>query len=141
VLWEPVTDGPRYLGELAAAHAAARREFFGYRWHRNPRVHARVSEETQRESLGFPLGASLKGELGRLAMTSLSEARARRVSVVSGRSGGEAERLAKSLRHLPPADFSKTNCDVNWLINNMLADTVVEGEDIRTLLGLLTVTT
>lgn len=141
VLWEPVTDGPHYLSELAEAHAAARREFFGYRWHRNPRAHARVSEETRRESLGFPLGASLKEELGRLAVTSLSGARARRMSVVSGRTGGEAELLTKSLHHLPPADFIKSNCDVNWLINNMLADTVVEGEDIRTLLGLLTVAT
>lgn len=139
VLWEPITDGQRYLSELAAGHAAARREFFDFRWHRNRRLHARVREEAQRESLGFPLAASLRDDLGRLAETSLSDARARRIAIVSGGAGGEAGRFAGSLHHSPsPVDFRQTNCEVNWLMNNMLAETVVEAEDIRTLLGLLT---
>lgn len=75
ILWEPVLDGRRYLGELKAAHARALAEAGALS--RSAAVPAIVDE-----ALGFGVGATLLDQLGRLAPADLESAKAKQVTLV-----------------------------------------------------------
>ena len=136
VLWDPVTDGTRYLAELADAHVAARREAYGLRWEAESRVRAQALEEAKSESLGYPLTAELKAQLGALTPASFKGARAERVTLVSA---GDAQ--AALLAQLSGGGAVRARAlasDIVWLLNDMLNDSLIPPDDIRGLVSAFT---
>jgi pimeloyl-ACP methyl ester carboxylesterase len=138
VLWDPVLDGAAYLAELADAHVAARREAFGMRWSAESRVRSLVTEEAKTEVLGYPLTPDLKAQLRALSPASLRGARAGRVTLV----GARADDGLAALRDRLAGDGVRARIQtigsaIAWLTNDMLNDSTIPQDDLRTLVGTL----
>ena len=134
VLWDPVTDGPAWLAELAAAHISERRKEFGPRWEAEPWIRTLVAEEAKTEGLGYPVTTTLKAEMGALTPASCRGIRAERVTLVgSGANDGVTslrEQLANSGVEVRTLTLESS---ITWLLNDMLSDSVIPSEDLRRL--------
>ena len=138
VLWDPVTDGAAYVAELAEAHVAARKEAFGLRWEAESRLRAQALEEAKSESLGYPLTPDFTAQLGALGPASFRGARAGRVTLVGARAGDAWAGLAEQLAAGGAAVATRTTAsDVVWLLNDMLNDSLIPPDDIRSLVAAL----
>ena len=138
VLWDPVLDGATYLAELADAHVAARREAFGMRWGAESRVRELVAEEAKTEVLGYPLTPDLKAQLGALSPASLRGARAGRVTLVGASAGDGLTALRDQLAGAGVrASIQTIGSAITWLTNDMLNDSTIPQDDLRTLVGTL----
>ena len=136
VLWDPVIDGPAYLAELADAHVAARKDAFGLRWEAESRLRAQALEEARTEALGYPITAELKAQLGALGPASFRGARAGRVTLVGARAGDGWRGLSEQLAGGGAAVATRTiESDIPWLLNDMLNDSLVPPDDIRSLVA------
>ena len=86
VLWDPVVDGRRHLEELAALEGKR----------------AGMTPEPARgdalEVMGFSLSGALRGEIGKIDLTSAKLPDVERVLVLGTRPGPEAETLAQAYR-------------------------------------------
>ncbi len=134
VLWEPITDGAAYLDELANAHVASRKAQYGRRWEMQGQLSARAIEEARTESLGHPLTPLLREQLGKLAAGSFEKCGAA-VSLFTGRADGETAKLGQDLERAGiDVSLRTTASDINWLVNDMLADSTVPTDDIRSML-------
>ena len=137
VLWDPVTDGSAYLAELAEAHVNARKEAFGPRWEAEGRVRAQATEEARNEALGYPLTPGLKAQLGALAPASFRGARAERVTLVVARDDASiavADQLAGGGSDVRTRTISTS---IDWLMNDMLNDSLIPPDDLRSLVAAL----
>ena len=139
VLWDPVTDGSAYLTELADAHVAARREAYGLRWLAESRVRAQAHEEARTESLGYPVTAPLKTQLGALVPASFRGARADRVVLAGARTRDAWAGLVAPLADGGTAAATLTLAsDIPWLLNDMLNDSLIPPDDVRSIVAALT---
>jgi amino acid adenylation domain-containing protein len=138
VLWDPVTNGSAYLAELADGHVNARKEAFGLRWESESRVRALAMEEARSEALGYPLTPALKAELGALSPASFRGARAERVTLVGARAGSAWTGLANLL--ISGGVEVRTRAiesDIAWFMNDMLNDSLIPPDDLRSLVAAL----
>jgi uncharacterized protein len=90
ILWEPVVDGRRYLGELNAAHARSLAEAGA------PRASAALPAIVD-EALGFGVGAALLEQLGQLVPADLESAKAKQVTLVLPPDHAAGAELAQGL--------------------------------------------
>ncbi len=138
VLWDPVADGSTYLAELAEAHVTARKEAFGPRWETESRVRALAMEEARNEALGYPLTPDLKTQLGALVPASFRGARAERVTLLGARSDDTWSTLAGQLAGGGIDVRTRTiSTSIAWLLNDMLSDSLIPPDDLRSLVTAL----
>jgi len=74
ILWDPVVDGAAYVKDLGESHTAFMRQDMR-NW--------RPSGPAGSESLGFPLGSTLRHEMGTLDLATGTPPKARRVTVLA----------------------------------------------------------
>jgi amino acid adenylation domain-containing protein len=139
VFWDPILSGSAYLKELVGAHIAARSESFELRWELEPELREHISRETATEALGYPLSPDLKTQLAALALPSFLAAKTERVMLLGAKTNGDLAEIQQKL--------ASTNMDVHvrimessidWTSNQMLVDSILLPQDIRTLLTALT---
>lgn len=134
VLWDPIIDGTAYLAELASAHVAARRAFFELRWEIESRLRSLVTAEAETEVLGYPLTSNLKAQLGALSLSSFRGVKAERVTLLSAKAGSELTRLQQQLASSGiDVRTLAIESDITWTANEMLRDSIVPPQDIRSL--------
>ena len=137
VLWDPIIDGSSYLAELADAHVAARRDAFGRRWEVESRTRALVAEEAKTEAIGYPVTPALKTELGALSPRSFGGARAGRVTLVGAQAGDLAGLKQQLATAGVDAGIQTIHSHLNWLWNEMLNDSLIPPDDLRSLVAAL----
>ncbi len=134
VLWDPVVDGSAYLAELASAHIGARSKALEWRWETESRLRSLVNSEAATEALGYPLTAELKGQLRALSPSSFRGIKAERVTLMSAGSGSAAASLERELSSLAIDVRTRTiESNISWAVNEMLDDSIVLPQDIRSL--------
>jgi pimeloyl-ACP methyl ester carboxylesterase len=139
VLWDPIVDGPAYLAELVNAHIASRAEFFELRWEVETRLRSLVAEEARTEVLGYPLTPNLKSQLEALSLSSLGGLKAEQVNVLGSSGAGELARVQQQLTSSGiDVRIRAMESNIEWTSNEMLRDSMVLPEDIRTLVLAIT---
>ena len=134
VLWDPVIEGTAYLAELASAHVAARRGFFELRWQIESRLRSLVTAEAETEVLGYPLTSNLKAQLAALSLSSFRGVKAERVTLLSAKAGSELTRLQQQLASSGiDVRAGAIESNITWTVNEMLKDSIVLPQDIRSL--------
>ncbi len=135
VLWEPVSDGPAYLDELADAHVAFRKTQFRRRWDVERELQSRAIAEARTEVLGHPLPSLLRSQLGKVTPETFERSGARDVSLIAGRPDGRTARLAPMLERMGmKVRLRITASNINWLVNDMLGDSIVPADDVRSMI-------
>jgi hypothetical protein len=82
VLWEPVVDGPAYLGEMVARHVQALEGSYHASNPPWPDVLASIVPRLEREGMGFELGESLRAQLGTLTPESVPAPKGSRCTMI-----------------------------------------------------------
>jgi alpha-beta hydrolase superfamily lysophospholipase len=90
VLWEPLTDGPAYLAEMARNHQRALASSYSL-------IPPKYKQPGPDEALGFGLGDTLLSQLRTLKPDTLPAVRTRHVTLVSGHGQAGAPALARRL--------------------------------------------
>lgn len=82
ILWEPVTDGARYLAELAGAHAAALVDAYGWRASSDVYLRDAIARESGFEALGFPLTDQFRAAVKSLSVQSFAAIQTSQTSII-----------------------------------------------------------
>lgn len=119
VLWEPISDGPGYLAELAQAHAGAMAEAAG-------RAHADRPRALEREVIGFGISQPLLQQLAALEPAQVAQARAGDVAILASRSRPPAAALVHGFE--AQGLHVRTNVldyDFDWLTEEAMSTALV----------------
>jgi amino acid adenylation domain-containing protein len=133
-LWDPVVDGAAYLAELARAHVEARKALYELRWETERRLRELVLAETESEALGYPLTPALKAELGAISPATFRVVQAGRITLLGARPDAEWTDLRQQLpRSKTEVRTSALESNISWAVNEMLHDSIVLPQDVRSL--------
>ena len=131
VLWEPLTDGPDYLAELAKDHRSAVATSYSM-------VPDTYREPVSHEALGFAMGEGLKSQLDRLAVDTLPAPNTRHVTLISGDAQPGAAALARQLsRHRVAHRTVLFEHTFNWTAEEALNTALVPTEALQLLASAL----
>lgn len=141
ILWEPVTDGARYLVELAEAHAVTLVDAYGWRVSADAHLRDAIAQESGSEALGFPLGNQFRTAVKALSLESFGATQASMVSIFenpanANSSAGDRSNTSTSLstsliaRGLPTRVTGITEF-VAWTADGMMNSAAVPGEVLQ----------
>jgi len=148
ILWEPVTDGARYLVELAEAHAVTLADAYGWRVSADAHLSDAIARESGSEALGFPVGDQFRASLESISVESFAAIQASMVSIfenpdniIVGDRGNTGKSLSASLiaRGLPTRVTGITQC-VAWTADSMMNAASVPGEVLQQIVACFAVT-
>jgi uncharacterized protein len=138
ILWEPVTDGARYLAELAEAHAATMVVAYGWRVSSDACLRDAIAREAGFEALGFPLTDGFRAALKLLSVHSFATVQASVVNIfentVDGVAGvGEAgtELAGNLITRGLPTRVKRITDPVVWTADDMMNAASVPGEVLQ----------
>lgn len=134
ILWDPILDGSKYLAELASAHIATRSEDFELRWETESELRSLVANETDTEAIGYPLPHNMKTQMNALLPSSFRNIKAGRVTLLSAKVDSELTKLLQQMSGFE-IDIRARMIDSNitWTENEILRNSVILPQDIRTL--------
>ena len=140
ILWEPVTDGTRYLAELADAQAAALVEAYGWRVSSDADLRDAIARECGGEALGFALTDEFRAALNAISVHSFATVQASVINIFeqpAGKSGGDTgsgagASLAANLVARGLAAHVKHIADpIVWTADGMMNSAAVPGEVLQ----------
>jgi uncharacterized protein len=146
ILWEPVTDGARYLNELAEAHAAMLAAAYGWRVSSDAYLRDAIARESGFEALGFPLSDQFRAALKSLSIDSFTAVKASIVNIfenpanniVGDSGGGTSASLAASLTARGLVTRVKRIIDpIAWTADEMMNAASVPGEVLQQIVACL----
>lgn len=130
VLWEPVADGSRYLGELARAHTDAQRNLL------LPRAPAQTT--LGNEAIGFAVSDAFRREVAAINASDYGEPRTARLWHIRNPGLGGDDRLELVLQQTrPPAESIALEIAFSWTSEEALNTALVPGEALHLLENLV----
>lgn len=136
VLWEPVTDGPRYIDTLLAAHRSELASQLGLEWHQLVRRGREREPQLPGSVLGFPFGVRLAEDLRHLRELPLAAAARRGVRIVCAVPEAERSRL-EGLLDPSLLTLHALESGANWMSIEAMGTAIVPQEVMHALLSTL----
>ena len=134
VMWEPVVDGAAYLQELAHATVAALEASYTIR---DPAWRERLAREpaqSERDGIGFEIGAALHEQLRQLAPGTLPTPRVQRTTIIKrDNSPSYSQLLVPWRREAVALDEIVNSHNFDWVAEEALNTSLVPAEIVQSL--------
>jgi exosortase A-associated hydrolase 2 len=135
ILWDPIVSGSDYLQELADAHIAGLKEAFGIRWEIESGLREMVMQESQCESMGFPLSPKLKEQLRVLSASSLASLKAAHVTLLSDSSSKTAALRQYLAANGVSVNIAAITSQIYWASDEAMNSPIVPADALQAIIA------